>query len=76
VFCCGPLMRFLWEALPVERRGGYAQSSAQLEPDVLSAVRRDDIVMVKGSLGSRMARIVKALEGHYLREPAAVGPQA
>jgi UDP-N-acetylmuramoyl-tripeptide--D-alanyl-D-alanine ligase len=76
VFCCGPLMRFLWEALPVERRGGFAQSSAQLEPDVLSAVRRNDIVMVKGSLGSRMARIVKALEGHHLREPAAVGPQA
>src|SRR5258705_9935754 len=24
VFCCGPLMRSLWEALPSERRGGYA----------------------------------------------------
>src|SRR5205823_9690211 len=23
VFCCGPLMGALWEALPAERRGGY-----------------------------------------------------
>ena len=39
VFCCGPLMRALWEALPSERRGGYAETSAALEPQVLAAVR-------------------------------------
>ena len=31
VFCSGPLMRSLWEALPSERRGGYAEASAALE---------------------------------------------
>jgi UDP-N-acetylmuramoyl-tripeptide--D-alanyl-D-alanine ligase len=76
VFCCGPLMRSLWDALPCSRRGGYAQTSTQLEEDVLSAVRGDDVIMVKGSLGSRMAAIVKALEGHHQREHAAVGSQA
>ena len=62
VFCCGPLMRALWQALPAGRRGGYAKDSAALEAQVLSAIRAGDIVMVKGSLGSRMAPIVKALQ--------------
>jgi UDP-N-acetylmuramoyl-tripeptide--D-alanyl-D-alanine ligase len=62
VFCCGPLMRALWQALPAGRRGGYAEDSAALEPQVLSAIRAGDVVVVKGSLGSRMASIVKALQ--------------
>ena len=53
VFCSGPLMRSLWEALPSERRGGYAEASAALEAEVLGAVRAGDAVMVKGSLGSQ-----------------------
>ena len=62
VFCCGPLMKALWQALPAGRRGGYAEDSAALEPQVLSAIRGGDAVMVKGSLGSRMGPIVKALQ--------------
>ena len=34
VFCCGPLMRSLWEALPSNLRGGYAEDSATLEGKV------------------------------------------
>jgi len=67
VFCCGPLMRALWQALPAGRRGGYAENSAALEAQVLSAVRPGDVVMVKGSLGARMAPIVKALQRLSLR---------
>ena len=76
VFCCGPLMQSLWQALPSERRGGYAESSAGLEPHVLSAIRAGDAVMVKGSLGSRMTPIVKALERHFSRDPALSGAHA
>ena len=65
VFCCGPLMRNLWKALPAARRGGYAEDSAALEQQVLPAIRAGDVVMVKGSLGSRMAPIVKALQRAY-----------
>jgi UDP-N-acetylmuramoyl-tripeptide--D-alanyl-D-alanine ligase len=67
VFCCGPLMRALWEALPASRRGGYAEDSTALEAQVLPAIRAGDVVMVKGSLGSRMAPIVKALQRNYPR---------
>jgi UDP-N-acetylmuramoyl-tripeptide--D-alanyl-D-alanine ligase len=73
VFCCGPLMRGLWEALPPGRQGGYAETSTALEPQVLAAIQTGDAIMVKGSLGSRMAPIVKALQNRYRRvAPAAM----
>jgi UDP-N-acetylmuramoyl-tripeptide--D-alanyl-D-alanine ligase len=62
VFCSGPAMHKLWEALPSERRGGYAKDSQGLEPLVLESVRGGDAIMVKGSNGSRMGPIVKALQ--------------
>jgi UDP-N-acetylmuramoyl-tripeptide--D-alanyl-D-alanine ligase len=65
VFCAGPLYQAFWEALPSERRGGYAVSSAALEPDVLGALRAGDAVMVKGSLSSKMGPIVKALSHRF-----------
>jgi UDP-N-acetylmuramoyl-tripeptide--D-alanyl-D-alanine ligase len=65
VFCCGPLMHSLWEALPASQRGGYAEGSAALEAQVVPAIHAGDVVMVKGSLGSRMAPIVKALQRVY-----------
>jgi UDP-N-acetylmuramoyl-tripeptide--D-alanyl-D-alanine ligase len=71
VFCCGPLMRALWEALPSGARGGYAETAAALEPIVLDAIRDGDAVMVKGSLGSKMGPIVKTLERQFARQPAA-----
>jgi UDP-N-acetylmuramoyl-tripeptide--D-alanyl-D-alanine ligase len=69
VFCCGPLMRTLWEALPSERRGGYAENSQALEPQLLAAVRVGDAVMVKGSLGSRMGLLVRALQRQFAPRP-------
>jgi len=64
VFCCGPLMQNLWKGLPADRRGAYADNSADLESAVLSALRPGDVLMVKGSNGSRMGRIVEALKTH------------
>ena len=76
VFCSGPLMKSLWTALPPERRGGYAATSAELEPEVLSAVRAGDAIMVKGSLGSKMSPIVKSLMRQYSSNSADVAAPA
>ncbi|HEY0219990.1 MAG TPA: cyanophycin synthetase, partial [Afipia sp.] len=65
VFCCGSLMRYLWEALPSAKKGGYADTSALLEPQVVSAIGPGDVITVKGSLGSRMKTIVTALEKKF-----------
>ena len=75
VFCAGPLMKSLWDALPSEHRGGYAETAAALEPLVLGAIHHDDAVMVKGSLGSRMGPIVKALKRRYAPAEAESAPQ-
>ncbi|HCP00926.1 MAG TPA: UDP-N-acetylmuramoylalanyl-D-glutamyl-2, 6-diaminopimelate--D-alanyl-D-alanine ligase, partial [Rhodospirillaceae bacterium] len=61
VFCAGPDMGALDDALPAAMRGGAAPDSKTLSPHVCGAVRAGDIVLVKGSLGSRMAVIVDSL---------------
>jgi UDP-N-acetylmuramoyl-tripeptide--D-alanyl-D-alanine ligase len=65
VYCCGPLMRNLWDALSTGKRGGYADSSASLEVQAVAAIRPGDAIMVKGSLGSKMKLIVNALERRF-----------
>jgi UDP-N-acetylmuramoyl-tripeptide--D-alanyl-D-alanine ligase len=71
VFAAGPLMENLIEALPRERRGGYAATAAELEDAVFKAVRAGDVVMVKGSNGIRMGQIVNALKKRFAGETRA-----
>ncbi|MFN4089988.1 MAG: UDP-N-acetylmuramoyl-tripeptide--D-alanyl-D-alanine ligase, partial [Alphaproteobacteria bacterium] len=61
VYATGAGMAHLYRALPPPRRGGHAEDSAALAPVIASVVRAGDIVLVKGSLGMNMARIVRAL---------------
>jgi UDP-N-acetylmuramoyl-tripeptide--D-alanyl-D-alanine ligase len=68
VYCSGPLMHSLWENLPSNIRGGYAETSKALESLVLDAVRAGDAVMVKGSLASKMTIIVKALQRRFSQQ--------
>jgi UDP-N-acetylmuramoyl-tripeptide--D-alanyl-D-alanine ligase len=65
VYCCGPLMRSLWDALSTGKRGGYAESAAGLEAQAVGAIRAGDAIMIKGSLGSKMKTIVNALEKRF-----------
>lgn len=62
VFACGPLMENLWDVLPMGVRGAYADTSAELAPRVADEIAPGDVVMIKGSLGSRMALVLKALK--------------
>jgi UDP-N-acetylmuramoyl-tripeptide--D-alanyl-D-alanine ligase len=62
VFLCGTQMKSLWDVLPASRRGAYAASSAELAPQLSAALQKGDTVLVKGSLGSKMALIIDALK--------------
>jgi UDP-N-acetylmuramoyl-tripeptide--D-alanyl-D-alanine ligase len=62
VFAAGPMMTRLAKALPAAMRGAVARDSATLAPLLAEAVRPGDVIMVKGSLGSRMAVVIEALE--------------
>jgi UDP-N-acetylmuramoyl-tripeptide--D-alanyl-D-alanine ligase len=65
VYCCGPLMRNLWDALSTGKRGGYADNSTSLEAQAVGGIRAGDAIMVKGSLGSKMKVIINALEKRF-----------
>ncbi|MEM8627441.1 MAG: Mur ligase family protein, partial [Pseudomonadota bacterium] len=58
VLSCGPHMADLMAALPVEMRGGHAQTSAGLVDQLRATVRAGDVVVFKGSLGSRIGPLV------------------
>ncbi len=61
VYTCGKHMKKLYENLPANQRGVHKENSkelAQIVPDVLIP---GDVVMVKGSLGSKMGLVVEAL---------------
>jgi UDP-N-acetylmuramoyl-tripeptide--D-alanyl-D-alanine ligase len=62
LFTCGPLMRNLFDAVPEPLRGFHAASAAALAPVVAKALKRGDAVLVKGSLGSVMKRVIEALD--------------
>lgn len=71
VFCAGPLMKALYEALPPARRGGYAESARRIEPEVLSALSPGDTIMIKGSNASRMHEIAATLMQKFSAREAA-----
>jgi UDP-N-acetylmuramoyl-tripeptide--D-alanyl-D-alanine ligase len=66
IHCAGPLMRHLWEALPEEQRGRWAETAAELVPQASQLVDAGDVVLVKGSKGSKVSLIVDAIRklGH------------
>jgi len=75
LFTCGPLMRSLFNAVPDAIRGFHAVDSAALAPVVAAALRRGDAVLVKGSLGSGMKRVIAAIESVASR-PCTAAPGA
>jgi UDP-N-acetylmuramoyl-tripeptide--D-alanyl-D-alanine ligase len=61
VYTAGPAMGHLHEALPPGRRGGHVADAGELVPVLQAELRPGDTLLVKGSLGMRMGRIVDAL---------------
>lgn len=69
VFAAGPLSRRLYDALPRERRGGWAPEAMGLEPLLSRALRPGDALMVKGSNGSKMHALTAALKKRFAAPP-------
>jgi len=58
---CGPAMAALQNALPRNMRGGHSADSSALAPVATATLAAGDVVLIKGSLGSRMNLLVEAL---------------
>jgi len=61
VFLVGPIMQELNGILPQQIRAGHWGESTEVIQPLLGSLRSGDVVLVKGSLGTRMAPIVEAL---------------
>ena len=61
VHCVGPRMLHLWEALPRARRGTWAESAEEMVAELPDLVDAGDVVLVKGSKGSRVSLVAEAL---------------
>ena len=61
VYAAGPLMKALWDALPERLKGAYASSAAELNAPLQEDLQSGDVVMIKGSNGSKAGLIAKAL---------------
>jgi UDP-N-acetylmuramoyl-tripeptide--D-alanyl-D-alanine ligase len=62
VFANGACMRALWDILPESRRGAYGMKSSDIVIRLMDTLRDGDVVLVKGSFGSRMSVIIDALK--------------
>jgi UDP-N-acetylmuramoyl-tripeptide--D-alanyl-D-alanine ligase len=61
VIACGALMRHLWESLPSEVRAPFCETPEDALKHLRSVMGANDVILIKGSNGSGMHRVVKAL---------------
>ncbi|MGQ0564828.1 MAG: UDP-N-acetylmuramoyl-tripeptide--D-alanyl-D-alanine ligase [Gemmobacter sp.] len=61
IHCVGPRMRTLHHRLPRARRGEWVETADELVPRARSLIDAGDIVLVKGSKGIKVSRVVDAL---------------
>ncbi len=70
VHCCGPRMRHFHAALKPAKRGEWFATSKEMAERVPRLLDAGDVAMVKGSLGSNMARVVEAIRRMGVSRPA------
>jgi UDP-N-acetylmuramoyl-tripeptide--D-alanyl-D-alanine ligase len=62
VYTAGEMMAALSRALPPEQQGAHRDNANDLAPLLATALQSGDVVLVKGSAGSRMGVIVETLQ--------------
>jgi UDP-N-acetylmuramoyl-tripeptide--D-alanyl-D-alanine ligase len=61
VYCVGPLMNNLFQVLPEQKRGRWVETAAALAAEAHHLVDAGDVILVKGSKGSKVSLVVDAL---------------
>lgn len=62
VHCVGPRVRALHDALPAEQQGRWCETAEELVTRAHRLVTTGDVVLVKGSKGSKVSLVVDALK--------------
>lgn len=61
IHCVGPRMKALWDALPRNQRGEWAETAPELAARARTLIDAGDVVLVKGSKGSKVSLVVDGL---------------
>ncbi len=61
IHCVGPRMKALWQVLSPRQRGEHTETAAALAARARGLIDAGDIVLVKGSKGSKVSLVVDAL---------------
>ena len=64
VFTVGAMMALLFSELPADAQGAHFHNAEDLAEPLKAALRSGDVVLVKGSAGSRMGVVVEALKSN------------
>jgi UDP-N-acetylmuramoyl-tripeptide--D-alanyl-D-alanine ligase len=70
VHCVGPLMRSLYDLLPVHQRGDWYETSAEMCEGLRHRLDAGDVVLAKGSLSMKLGLVVDAIRkmGHRVTD--------
>ena len=69
LFGAGTLTRALYDAAPAALRAAHAERAQDLREPLITAMRAGDVVMIKGSNGSRMGPLAVALREYFPPRP-------
>jgi len=69
VHCVGPLMQTLFDALSLDKRGRWVETAPEMVALVRGLIKPGDIVLVKGSKGSKVSLVVDAIRKMGHRAP-------
>ncbi|MEO1500003.1 MAG: UDP-N-acetylmuramoyl-tripeptide--D-alanyl-D-alanine ligase [Pseudomonadota bacterium] len=75
IHCVGPRMKAMWQALPHEKQGKWVNHAEDLAVQAHSLVDAGDVVLVKGSKGSRVSLVVEALRRLHRASPEERGDE-
>jgi UDP-N-acetylmuramoyl-tripeptide--D-alanyl-D-alanine ligase len=70
VFACGSMTKLLFESLKPAQQGAWTETSAELAPRLIDAIAAGDVVMIKGSLASRMGPVAEAVRARFAQTGA------
>ena len=70
VHCVGPRMKHLYDVLPDAQKGEWAAEAAEMVHQIRRLIDAGDVILVKGSKGSKVSSVVDAIRklGHRRAE--------
>lgn len=61
VYAVGPMMKKMYDKLPLKKRGGWQEKAELLQSELLAFIKTGDTILVKASNGMHLEEVVKAL---------------